>query len=221
VDACVHDGLACINAGTERSSIDRRLAGFSIRTHSIELLDCAQVQDLKLPNKQESCIQQKNLIIQAACRSFPTDIALKSSIREPAFFINALLKIIDGKQSLLGDAQVGGLLSQIEIFPYKRNSIKIGELSDSECKNFLREAEAIKGIPAGRAELLAVFRHIPIEMISKMRYLAGNRIIFYTICRGINRNQTRVHDMAAIRDVVSRNIFLIPHRTRFRSVHLN
>jgi hypothetical protein len=221
VDTHIQDGLASINAWTQRGSAGRSLDGSSDRAHSVELLAIAQVQDLKLPNKREARTQQTNLIIQAACRSVSIDIVLKCAINELGYFINALPKIIDRMQSLIGKVLVGGLLSHIEIFPYKRTSLKIDELSDSECKSFLCEAEAIKGVPVDRAELLAVFRHIPIEMISKMRYLAENKVILYTIYRGIRRTQTRVHDMAAVRDIVSQDVFLIPHRSRFRSVYLN
>jgi hypothetical protein len=221
VDTQVQDGLASINACTERSSAEHRLDGYSGRVCSVELPAIAQVHDLKLPNEREARIQQGNLIIQKACRSLSIDVVLKCATRELGCFINALPKIIDRKQSLIGTARVGGLLSHIEIFPYKRTSLKIAEISDSECKSFLREAEAIKGVPVDRAELLAVFRHIPIEMISKMRYMAKSKVILYTICRGIRRTHTRVHDMAAIRDIVSQDVFLIPHRSRFRSVYLN
>jgi hypothetical protein len=220
IDTRVQDGLTSMNAWTERSIAECRHDGYSCRTHSIELLASAQVKDLKLPNKQEAPIKQMNPIIQGTCRSLSIDIA-KGAIHEPGYFINALPKIIDRKQSLIGKVQVGNWLSHIEIFPYKRTSLQIGELSDSECKGFLREAEAIKGIPVDRAELLAVFRHIPIEMISKMRYLAENKVILYTICRGIRRTHTRVHDMAAIRDTGSQEVFLIPHRSRFQSAYLN
>jgi hypothetical protein len=221
VDTHVHDGLLSINAWTERSSAACRHDGYSGRVRSIELLAGAQVQDLKLPNKQEAPIRQMNLFIRGGCRSLSIDIVLKGAIHEMGYFINALPKIIDRKQSLIGIAQVGSRLSRIEIFPYKRTSLQICELLDSECQSFLHEAEAIKGIPVDRAELLAVFRHIPIEMISKMRYLAENKIILYTICRGIRRTHTRVHDMAAIRDTGSQDIFLVPHRSRFQSVYLN
>jgi hypothetical protein len=221
IDTRVQDGLASIHAWTEHSSAVRRHDAYSGRARSVELLGGAQVQDLKLPTKQEAPIRQMNLIIQGGCRSFSIDIVLKGAIHEPGYFINALPKIIDWKQSLIGKLQVGSWLSHIELFPYKRASLQIDELSDSECKSFLHEAAAIKGVPVDRAELLAVFRHIPIEMISKMRYLAGKKVVLYTICRGIRRTHTRVHDMAAIRDTVSQDVFLIPHRSRFQSVYLN
>jgi hypothetical protein len=217
----VQDGLSAINALAESSSVGRRLDGYSGRVRSVEFLVSAQVKDLKLPNEQEAHVQQGNLFLQVACRSLSIDFVLKCAIHEWEYFISALPKIIDWKQSLIVKAQVGNLLSIIEIVPYKRSSLNIEELSDSECKSFLHEAEAIKGVPADRAELLAVFRHIPIEMISQMRYLAENRVILYSICRGIRRTHTRVHDMAAIRDTVSQAVFFIPHRSQFRSVSLN
>jgi hypothetical protein len=222
IDIPVRDGLESISPWTERmSSAARELDRSASRLRSIELLNIAQVQNLNLPNKQEARVQQQNPDIQTICRSLSMDIALKSIIREPAYFINPLLNIMDWDLSFMEKAQVKSLLSCIEVFPHKQKSLKISDLPDSERRSFLHEAEAIKGIPMDRAELLAVFRHMPIEMISKMRYLADNKAILYTISHGFKRAHTRVHDMAAIRDTVSQDIHLIPHRTRFRLVSLN
>ena len=85
----------------------------------------------------------------------------------------------------------------------------------------MREAEALKGIPAERAELLAVFRHVPIEIISRLRYVAENHILVFSISRLSGPTSTRVHDMAAVRDIVSQDVHLIPHRTQFRAVSLS
>jgi hypothetical protein len=222
IDISVRDGLESISPWTERmSSAVREIDRTAGRLRSIELLDIAQVQNLKLPNKQEARIQQPNPSIQTTCRSLSIDIALKSAVGELAYFINPASKIMDWDLSFIVKAEIKGFLPFIKMFPYKRKSLKISDLPDSECRSFLREAEAIKGLPVDRAELLAVFRNIPFEMISKMRYLANNKAIIYTISNEFRRTQARVHDMAAIRDTVSQDIHLIPHRTRFRLISLN
>jgi hypothetical protein len=220
-ETCVQDGLTSITARAGDSGVGRWINGFSGRVGAIELLAAAQAQDLKLPTRREARIKQGNLIIQACNRSLSTNIAIDSAIHDLGCFINALPKIIIPKGLFTERMQVGSKLSHMEILPYKRTSLKIAELSASECSSFIREAEAMKRVPADRIELLAVFRHIPIELISKIRYLADHAIVLYTICRGPRRTHTRVHDLAVIQDKVSREIFFIPHRSRFRPVHLN
>jgi hypothetical protein len=221
VDTLVHDGIAGIQALMESIGKMPKIDGFSGKVCSVPLLDSRRVLDFKLPSNLEARIQKGNLIIQAACLSVSIDAGLNHPIREQVALINALPKIMDLRQLFIGDAKVGSWLSHIEIIPYRRKSIKPGELADSERRSFLHEAAAVKGIPEDRAELLAVFRSIPIEMISKMRYLSQNQLILYTLCRGTGKTSTRVYDMAAVRGSVSKDIFLIPHRTRFRLASLN
>jgi hypothetical protein len=221
IDTPIRDGLSNIYEWTEDKRGEPSLNQYSGRALSVELLDVAQIQNLKLPDRREAPILQGNLVIQTVCRSLSIDFVLKGTVRELGNLFGVLPKIIDRKFSLIEKAPIGNILSFVEMVPYKRTSLKIEELSDSECESFCREAEAIKGIPVNCAELLAVFRHVPIEMISKMRYLADNKIILYTLCRGMKRTHTRVHDIAAIRDTVSQAVVLVPHRTRFRSVYLN
>ena len=105
-------------------------------------------------------------------------------------------------------------------FAHRRKSVDLGLLQDLERRSFLREAEVLKHVPADRAELLAVFRSIPIELIARLRYLAGRKEILYSIACGSMRTRTNVHDMAAIRDSANQEVHLVPHRTKSRPVFL-
>ena len=58
-------------------------------------------------------------------------------------------------------------------------------------------------------------------MISRLRFVAEESTIFYTIFDGANRKRTRVHDLAAVRDAANQEIHLVPHRMRYRTVNLN
>jgi hypothetical protein len=116
---------------------------------------------------------------------------------------------------------VNQFTAKISELPISQISIDIEELADSERSGFLHEAEVLKGIPSDQAKLLAVFRHVPIEMISRLCFLEEKNAILYSIARESRITKTRVHDMAAVRDQQSREIHLIPHRMRFRSVSLN
>jgi hypothetical protein len=113
------------------------------------------------------------------------------------------------------------IFSQLLELPYIRISIDPNLLATAEYAGFLREVEIIKGMTADRCELLAVFRHIPIEIIAHLRFLAERNILVYKISTEMRRTQTRVHDLAAIRDNDSKEIHLIAHRTRCRTVFLN
>jgi hypothetical protein len=222
VDAQVHDGLESIGSWTAHSSRAVRELGRSAgKPRCIELLGTARVRNLTFPNDRDVSIRLDNLIVRAICRSLSLGIIVRGAIRAKECFINPYLKVIDGEQKLIKRAPVGSLLSRMEMYPHKRISLDVGEMSDAERKSFLREGEAMKRIPVNSAELLAVFLHIPIEMISRMRYLDEKKILLYTLCRGIPRTHTRVHDIAAVRDTVSAEMHLIPHRSRFRSVSLN
>ena len=220
-DSHVRDGLECLGQSHERSESGPGGPDLSAaRTDSVDLLLAARVSPLKLPDAKAVGVRQEKLIAGPGCRAFSMD-TLKSAVRAENCFAQAPPKVANGERLLLGKAEIGKLIPRIELFPHRRTSVEIGCLPDSERASFLKEAEALKGLRADRAELLAVFRHVPIEMVSRMRFLSGKRIILYTLSCGPRRTTTRVHDMAAVRDAASQEIHLVPHRTRFRSVSLN
>jgi hypothetical protein len=117
--------------------------------------------------------------------------------------------------------QVKSNLSKLSALSFKRMSLDIGRLDGSECQGFLKEAEALRHIPAERSELLAVFRLVPIEIISRLHYVADKRMILFSISNQARRTQTRLHDIAAIRDLADQEIHLIPHRAQYKTVALS
>jgi predicted transcriptional regulator len=130
-----------------------------------------------------------------------------------------MAKVSDSTRLLLGDPAIRAT-ARISELPHRRESTCVEQLEDSERNSFLREAEVLKRISSDKAELLAVFRHVPIEVISRLRFLADSREILYTIQDESKRTQTRVHDLAVIRDTASQEIHLVPHRTKSRSISL-
>jgi hypothetical protein len=187
--------------------------------HTVDLLGAASVLSLTLPNEQQARIRQGTLHFNCTFRSIPMDV-LKSEVHMMEHFKSLSLQVKDGNVLLWGNSPVISRTSPIAELPYLRSSLDIDALQDSERNGFLHEAEVLKHVPIDRAELLAVFRHVPIEMISQMRYLAERRIILYTISREPRRSQTRVYDMAVVQDTANREIHMIPHRTQCRSVTL-
>jgi hypothetical protein len=221
LDTHVLDGIGEICRWTEESiSTAFESERPAIRIRSVECLNFAEVRMLKLPNEHVALIRQHNFPVEAICGSFSVE-ALKGAIHSLEYFGAPTIKVSGGENMLFNKAPVSGQISQIEVLPYKRTSLNVSRLPESERSSFLQEAEALKHIPADAAELLAVFRHVPIEMISRMRFMAERNIILYTLCQGGRKTQTRVHDLAAIRNTASGEIHLVPHRTRFHSVFFN
>jgi hypothetical protein len=219
--ACVRDGLgrmgpAADGSGRAAYEGDEPLG----TTHGVDLLGDAFVRDLKLPNEQNARIQRKELAIHPNFRSLSTSVP-GGSVHTEQLLPSRPAEVKDGDRLFALNSAVGILPSQISQLPHMRRSLNVGALQDSERRSYLHEAEALKGVPAHQAELLAVFRHVPIEMISRLRFLADKRVILYSICSAPKRTQTRVHDLAAVRNAASQEIYLIPHRARFRSVPLN
>jgi hypothetical protein len=186
--------------------------------HEAKLELAAAVRSLAMPDAQKAIIRQGRLIPPLNTRS--TQVGFnRTAVRTLESFRDHPVEIKDGRRMLL-EPPVIRTTEKISRFPHRRKSVDLGLLRDLERRSFLREAEVLKNIPADRAELLAVFRSIPIELILRLRYLAGRKEILYSISGGSMRTRTNVHDMAAIRDSANQEVYLVPHRTKSRPVFL-
>ena len=104
--------------------------------------------------------------------------------------------------------------------PFIRRGLDPGRLTAGERNGYLLEAERHRNIKPDCGTVLAVFRRIPIELVSKIRFDERRHLLAYTLVslRGINKS--RIHDLAAVKDAASGRIFLIPQRTRFQMAAL-
>jgi hypothetical protein len=186
--------------------------------HEAKLLPAAAVRSLAMPDAQKAAIRHGRLIRTPNMRSTQVDFS-RIAVRSLESFRDHPVEIKDGCRMLLEPPAIR-TTERISRFPHRRKSVDLGLLHDLERRSFLREAEVLKHVPADRAELLAVFRSIPIELILRLRYLAGRKEILYSISGGSMRTRTNVHDMAAIRDGDSQEVHLVPHRTKSRPVFL-
>jgi hypothetical protein len=186
----------------------------------LELFSSCLVRNLDLPNEKQARVSQGKLEFASTARFVPVSIRAAEILMLESLY-GQMPEVKDGKRFLVGYPTIQHLTSQISELPHARASIKLDQLQDAERSSFLREAEKFKGIPIGRAEILAIFRHVPIELISRLRLLADQTAILYSISLDTKPTQTRVHDMAAVRDISSREVHLIPHRTQYRLVSLN
>ncbi len=221
VTADVLDGLGALGGWTDCSP---RVAGELDEsagiTHCVDLLNTTIVRNLSLPNEYRARIQQCAVVLKPIPRSLPVSIQA-TAIHKLECLQNRTTEVMDGRGLLGMNSVIGALNSGIAELPHSRTSLEVDALKDSERNGFLHEATMLKGIPADRVELLAVFRHVPVEMISRLRFLAETKTIIYSISGEPRRTHTRVHDLAAVRDKANREIHLVPHRTKFRQVSLN
>ncbi len=216
--ANVKDGLGALSEiSSENGSPDGSGYWRTAAVRTIGPLRATVVRRISMPEAHRTRIRQETLVMVPQTRSAAAEI--ESFIHRLESLLDRPAQMPDGMQCLLSDPAIRAT-EQISELPYRRESTNIGQLEDSERNGFLREAEILKRIPSEKAELLAVFRHVPIEVISRLRFLAGSREILYTIQNEPKRTQTRVHDLAVIRDTVSQEIHLVPHRTKSRSISL-
>jgi hypothetical protein len=194
-------------------------AAFSCKILNLDILKAAVAKNLALPNEQGARIRQATAIDPPHLRAIHT-IFSAPAIRTPARGSISLpgIRIEDMNISARPGSRI--MISQMLDFPHVRSSMDINLLPDSEYESFLREAEILKNLPPTHCELQAVFRHVPIELISQLHFLAERNVIIYKISDS-RRTRTRIHDMAAVRDTSSQKIHLVPHRTRFRWASLN
>ncbi len=101
-----------------------------------------------------------------------------------------------------------------------RRARRTEKVRTGEVQEYLSVAERSRGVRPGNGEILAFFSRVPIELISKWRFDECSRLLAFTLTplRGIA--QSRVHDLAVVRDEASGRILLIPHPTAFQAVAL-
>jgi hypothetical protein len=219
----VHDGLSQINPAPDfsQSDNDRSLTNvFKCGINSMGLLHSKNIiRDFSLMSGNRAKVYSG--ILQVTPRLH--NISLHERGKNPRTvecLPEGLSPIKHGNRWIIKETLVKSNLSQLGALYFKRRSLDIDKLDDSECQGFLMEAEALRHVPTGRSELLAVFRSVPIEIISQLRYFSDKRMILYSISNQLQRTQTRLHDLAAIRDVADQEIHLVPHRAQYKTVSL-
>lgn len=105
-------------------------------------------------------------------------------------------------------------------FPHSRSSVDLGSLSNQESEKLVHEAETVRGIAHGQGDLLALFLSVPVEIVSRVRFVEESKQLLYTLTSKPDLMRTRVHDMLAVRDRKSGETHLVPHRTRYRMAFL-
>jgi hypothetical protein len=186
--------------------------------YAVGMLPEAAIQRIAMPTPQRTAIRLVRLIAMSGWRS-PFVALGPVPVRALESFRDKPAEVRDGNRMLLSPLPVCSF-PKISKLMYRRKSVDLQALDESERGSFLREAEVLRSIPVEKAELLGVFRSIPIENISRLRFVSSRNEIIYSLDAMAGRNSTRVHDMAAVRDTASQEVHLVPHRTRSRLVRL-
>jgi hypothetical protein len=218
--ATVKDGLASIAGAVHPAAEAKGCADNEKAVREFRLIGDPGIFSLALPGERHASVCEEALSLASLPGIRWLNLKIGGAGASEAF-LNLAPDMKDGTRFLVQTPSVQIAKSVILRLPHTRKSVPVETLGDSECKSFLREAEALKGVRADCAELLAVFRHVPIEVISRLRFVADEKVLRYSIVSGPVPTSTRVHDMAAVRDASSREVVLIPHRAQFRAVLLN
>ncbi|HSW38540.1 MAG TPA: hypothetical protein VLL97_03515 [Acidobacteriota bacterium] len=218
----VTDGLTCFSEratvhGMMNDAFEKQECGVL----NAELFEKATaVRDIKPPRIREAGIRCGNLITIPQVRFFslPSD---RVFIRGVDLLRHRLPAVRNGGRFLFKEQFVKEWTSGAIDLPHMRIGMDAASLTDEARRSFLQEAETVKHISADQSELLTVFYHVPIEMISRLRFIDDKKMLLYRISPGLRRTQTRVYDMAAVRDIAGRKTHLITHRSRCRVLSLN
>jgi hypothetical protein len=219
----VHDGLSQIRLMPDPSpwnDIIFTKNDDKMSVNSINLMDSKiTVKNVRVPSQDMPRVHSG--ILQITPKLHNLLLWKKdSAVRNIKSLASELSPVNNGKGWIFKNVAVKNSRSTLSELPFLRRSVNVEALHASEYRGFLKEAETMRRIPVEQCELLAVFRSVPIEMITKLQYLSDKNMILYRICDEPARTQTRLHDIAAIRNRADQEIHLVPHRAQYRMVSL-
>jgi hypothetical protein len=216
----VKDGLGLLAPAMEKAS--RRPTENELRVLGLELFSTAGVRPLPLPGEVPVGVNEAGWIRTPFVRSLQGDPwerkACVRSVASPEYMSQA--RTYDrwlAPSHVLVKLGTPGLA----LLPLTVRAMEPSMLNENERASFLREAAALRGVTPDQGELLAVFRSVPIEVVSRLSFNKESRTIVYKLTFNPALRRTRVHDLAAVLDTASGEIHLVPHRARYRTVFLN
>jgi hypothetical protein len=163
-------------------------------------------------------VMELKLVADAPVRSFPIETLESVGVR----VLKVLNEVVHVKgesdEFLLRGAGMRDATARMRSFPHVRRGFRAAQVDPGIIESFFQEATALKGVPAGDGEFLALFRHIPVALISRVRFLEEKGVLLYIVVPTKGPLTTRLHDLAAIREPAKGIIHLVVHRTRSRAV---
>ena len=206
-DAHVQDGLGMLSAA---AGMANEIAPCSSNVREIGLVNSTPVHALVFADAHRTRVLSRRLLPAPNVRFFTTH--LQPGMVRTVGNLKAV-PLTDGGRLLLAMPPIQGQIFPISVLPHRRASINIAALQDAERREFLQQAQLLKRVRSEDGEVIAVFRKVPIEMITSLRYVANADMIVYSISAEPQRSHTRVHDMAAVRDNGTGEVYLVPRRT--------
>jgi hypothetical protein len=204
------------DAGHSRGRNSRR----SVVDVDVVITDTFHVRELSALGPDLEVFQSQMLragpLIEPSIPRFDTDIKVG---RVPMLKATEVATCLSAGCSI-PESKIHEATPRMRTFPHMRRAVKSHASGEDVGESYLREAEIANGIPSGEAEILAVFRNVPISMISRFRLLEESGVLLYTLSASPNASRAQVHEVAAIRDKVRKTTHLVAHRTRYRTAHI-
>jgi hypothetical protein len=220
VPSAVKDGLDVFGNGSDFADCnDTDTVVSPTFVHGADLMETVPVSPLQLPDEDHARVRRALLTFSPYCRRFKTHMG-PVLVRSPET-VRFPLPRTAGRGALIQDnPAIKSLMPQARDLPFYGKSLEIDLLPEDDKEDYLQEARQKRGFSAEECELVAVFRHVPIEMISKLHFLHDEKAIVFTISGGLKRSGTRVYDLIVVRDGEG-EIHLVAHGTRNRMVVFN
>ena len=98
-------------------------------------------------------------------------------------------------------------------FPQVRRDAS-GEVADMQRLQFVQQAAIQQGIDSRNVELVGIFKRVPIEIVGRTRFNEKRGVLIFTVQPRLNVRQTRVHDVAMIRDGATSRLHMVSDMTR-------
>jgi hypothetical protein len=106
--------------------------------------------------------------------------------------------------------------SRARMLPHRRRSLDLSRLGAQACSTLVREAEKARGMAAG-GTLIALFRNVPVQMISRMALAEEQRELIYTLAWSPERDRTHVQDLVVVREQANGQTHIVPRRPSWSS----
>ncbi len=130
------------------------------------------------------------------------------------------LKLWEGNASIRGGEQWVVRVPNVEEgtgkflgFPQVRRDAS-GEVADMQRLQFVQQAAIQQGIDRRNVELVGIFKRVPIEIVGRTRFNEKRGVLIFTVPPRLNVRQTRVHDVAMIRDRATSRLHMVSDMTR-------
>jgi hypothetical protein len=225
-DARAVDGLGSfgdqLQASGKASQIAEALSSHHVGIKSTGLLEESRIRNLDIAPDWNAAVLKKELIFEPAVQQLIAQKIGKTMKVHSGSCIDTPPIIANNPACLLNPTEpIQDGINHISSIPMLLRSIGRDKFKQPAYESFLREAEVLRGVPPGQGELLAVFRNVPVEVVLRLRFVQEKNMIIYTLALPLSSRSTRLHDLAAVRDLSSKVVHLVPHRTRYQTVVLN